>query len=127
MSLNISGSKYVKVYDPSMRLDYSDKVIFANLVTSRKTGNVKLDETTGNQIAERAYSRWEGRFMGNALEAAKGLRSGAVINIINGWIVCEPYKGRDGKEHYRTYANIIEFESVDVGEGVDDESGAEDV
>ena len=35
MSLNVSGSKYIKVYDPTIRLNYSDKVLWANLVSSR--------------------------------------------------------------------------------------------
>lgn len=67
MSLNVSGSEYIKVYDPTIRLNYSDKVLWANLVSSRKTGAVKVDgETgeavvnpnTGKEVQERAFSRW---------------------------------------------------------------------
>ena len=77
MNLNISGSRYVKVYDPTIKLNYSDKVLFANLETSRKTGNVKMDNTTGEVVKdfatgkeeqERAFSRWEGKLVGNAFE-----------------------------------------------------------
>ena len=50
MSLNVSGSKYIKVYDPTIRLDYSDKVLWANLVSSRKTGAGKVDGETGEAV-----------------------------------------------------------------------------
>ena len=50
MSLNVSGSKYIKVYDPTIRLNYSDKVLWANLVSSRKTGAVKVDGETGEAV-----------------------------------------------------------------------------
>lgn len=50
MSLNVSGSKYIKVYDPTIRLNYSDKVLWANLVSSRKTGAVKVDGETGKLL-----------------------------------------------------------------------------
>lgn len=133
MSLNVSDSKYVTVYDPTIRLNYSEKVIFAKLVTSRKSDKAKVDEETGEiltdtdgkQIMRREYSRWEARFVGNALEAAKGLRNGDRIDIVNGWMVNEPYMGNDKKEHYSSYVVISEFTLSDVAEG-EDENTVED-
>lgn len=130
MSLNVSGSKYVKVFDPEIKLKYSDKVVFANLSSSRKTGNDKKDKKTGEtlkdpktgtNIVERIYSRWDARFVGNAFEAAKGLRGGENINIINGWIVNEPFTDNAGKKHFTSYITITEFELSDVADGEDEE------
>lgn len=133
MSLNISGSRFVKVYDPTIKLNYSDKVLFANLTTSRKTGNVKTDETTGEvvvnsksgkEVQERAFSRWEGKFVGNAFEPSKTLRDGDMIDIVSGWVTAEPYTGKDGKTHISLMVTIAEFEpSIIDGEdaSVEDE------
>ena len=133
MSLNISGSRFVKVYDPTIKLNYSDKVLFANLTTSRKTGNVKTDETTGEvvvnsksgkEVQERAFSRWEGKFVGNAFEPSKTLRDGDMIDIVSGWVTAEPYTGKDGKTHIGLMVTIAEFEpSIIDGEdaSVEDE------
>mgnify|MGYP003291968382 CR=1 FL=1 len=133
MSLNISGSRFVKVYDPTIKLNYSDKVLFANLVTSRKTGNAKIDKTTGEvvrdsetgkEVQERAFSRWEGKFVGNAFEPSKTLRDGDMIDIVNGWVTAEPFTGKDGKPHISLMVTIAEFEpSIIDGEdaNVDDE------
>ena len=130
MSLNISGSRFVKVYDPTIKLNYSDKVLFANLVTSRKTGNVKMDNTTGEvvrdsttgkEVQERAYSRWEGKFVGNAFEPSKTLRDGDMIDIVNGWVTAEPFAGKDGKPHIKLLVTIAEFEpSIIDGEDTDE-------
>lgn len=57
MSLNVSGSKYIKVYDPTIRLNYSDKVLWANLVSSRKTGAVKIDGETGGSCCKSQYGK----------------------------------------------------------------------
>ena len=111
MSLNISGSKFVYVNNPKIYLDFSENVVFADLTTSKKTLNLKKDpetgkelvnENTGEPIYERQYSRWSGRFIGNAAEAAKALSNGDVIDIINGWI--ELFYDKDKK---KTYTNVI--------------------
>lgn len=130
MSLNVSGNKYVTVYDPTIKLNYSDKVIFAKLVTSRKTDEAKMDKETGEiltdengkQIMRREYSKWEARFAGSAFEAAKGLHNNDKIDIINGWIVNEPYTGKDKKEHYCSYIVITEFIPSYVAEGEDEDA-----
>lgn len=138
MSLNISGSKYVRVYDPTIKLNYSDKVILANLSTSHKTGNPKVDKETGEimrhtqtgeELQERAYSRWNGRFVGNAFEAAKGLSDGDSIDIVTGWITNESFKGKDGKDRHVTYVNIAEFTPSEIAEGddADDANMADEV
>ena len=124
MSLNVSGSRFVKVYDPSIKLSYSDRVLFANLVSSRKTGKVMLDKETGDiavnesgkKVQERAFSRWQGKFVGNAFEPSKALRDGDEIDIINGWISSEPYMGKDGQTHYSIVVTITDFEPSVVSE-----------
>lgn len=127
MSLNVSGSRFVKVYDPSIKLSYSDRVLFANLVSSRKTGKVMMDKETGDiainssgqKVQERAFSRWQGKFVGNAFEPSKALRDGDEIDIINGWASAEPYTDRDGKTHISVVVTITDFEPSVIAEGVD--------
>lgn len=119
MSLNIGNSKYVYVKNPTMKLDFSENVVFADLTTSRKTTKIKKDSATGNEIVnsdtgepvyEKHYSNWEGRFIGNALESAKALVTGDVIDIINGWVETE-----FDKEKGKLYINVIitEFRLVE--------------
>ena len=50
MSLNISGTKFVRVYDTEIKLQVSDKTVFARLSTSRKTGKEQVDKETGNIV-----------------------------------------------------------------------------
>lgn len=129
MSFNIGAhnSRYVAVSNITMRFDFSEKVLFADLRTSRKTGRFKTDGTgeivtdeKGNAIPERVYTYWEGRFVGNALEPAKALRSGQTINILNGWIDKEVWKGGDNKRHEKVYAVITDFELADFTSDEDD-------
>ncbi len=47
MSLSINGSKFVRVYDTEIKLQVSDKIVFAHLSTSRKTGKEQVDAGTG--------------------------------------------------------------------------------
>lgn len=125
MSLNVSGSKYIKVYDPTIRLNYSDKVLWANLVSSRKTGAVKVDgETgeavvnpnTGKEVQERAFSRWEARFIGNAFEPSKFLRDGDSIDIVTGWVTSEKFVGKDGNPHSKVIVTISDFQPSAISE-----------
>lgn len=131
MSLNISGTRYVKVYDTEIRLQVSDKIVFARLSTSRKTGNDYVDKGTGEikmgndgkPLAERAFSSWEARFCGNAFEPAKGLHSGQSIDIVNGWIVNEPYTKKNGEKGYFSYVTITEFSVCDVIDSEEESEG----
>lgn len=93
MSLSCSGSRFVRVYDPTIDLKYSDKVVKARIVTSRKTGR-KVKDEDGQNKDERAYSEFSAQFVGNAFEQAKNLH-GQTIDILNGWIVMDSFKGRD--------------------------------
>ena len=129
MSMDVSGSKYIRVFDAAIKLNVSDKMVFANLISSRKTGRMLTDKETGEvvrnedgaPVQERVNSRWEGVFVGKAFEAVKNLRDGAAINILSGWITCEPYRSRDGKEHRGVRVTIADFEPSDIEEGVDED------
>lgn len=133
MSLNISGTKIVRVYDTEIKLQVSDKIVFAHLSTSRKTGKEQVDKETGevligkdgNPLQERRFSSWDARFVGQAFEPSKGLASGAAINILNGWITNEPFKRKDGTTGYALTVTISDFEACDIAEGVDDEPDEE--
>lgn len=124
MSFNIGekGSKYVVVSNVTMRFSFSEKVLFADLRTSQKTGNSKVDKDTGevmtdgngNPIPERSYTHWEGRFVGNAFEPAKGLKNGQAINILNGWIDKNESGGDKGKKYTNVFAVITDFELSDA-------------
>lgn len=125
MSLNVSGSKYVRVYDTEIKLQISDRIVFARLSTSRKTGNDRVNESgetlldeSGNALPERSFSSWNARFVGNSFEPSKGLAAGTSINILNGWIVNEPYKKKDGTTGYATYVTITDFELSDSQDNV---------
>ena len=123
MSFNIGEkqSKYVVVNNVTMRFSFSEKVLFADLRTSRKTGKPKVNKQTGEivtndngePVAERTYSHWDGRFVGNALEPAKALQNGQAINIVNGWVDKEYSVGKDGKKYTNIVVIITDFELSD--------------
>lgn len=125
MSLNINGSKFVRVYDTEIKLQVSDKIVFAHLSTSRKTGREQVDTETGevllaedgSPLPERCRSSWSARFVGNAFEPSKGLAPGQAINILNGWITNEPFKKKDGTTGYSLVATISDFEVSNVADG----------
>lgn len=120
MSLNVSGSKFVYVYDTELKLQVSDKIVFGRLSTSRKTGEDK-------DTKSKAFSSWNARFVGNAFEPAKGLVAGSAINIINGWITNEKVilsknkTKKDGDEKIGRYptVTITDFELCNTIEGED--------
>lgn len=118
MSLNVGGSKsrFVAVSNVIMRFDVSERMLFADLRTSRKTGRPKTDEhgevvldENGKPVPERVYTHWEGRFVGNAFEAAKGLGKGQFIDIVNGWADKETWIGEDGKKREKTFIVVTDF------------------
>lgn len=125
MSLNVSGSKFVYVYDAEIKLQVSDKIVFAHLSTSRKTGNYRVDAQTGetlvdengNPFAERRFSSWRAKFVGDAFEAAKGVANGTAIHILNGWITNEAYRKRDGSTAYDLVVTITDFELSEFADG----------
>lgn len=133
MSLSINGSKFVRVYDTEIKLQVSDKIVFAHLSTSRKTGREQVDAETGeirlaedgSPLPERRRSSWNARFVGNAFEPSKGLAPGQAINILNGWITNEPFKKKDGSTGYSLVATISDFEVSDVADGEDEDMAAE--
>jgi len=132
MSFNIGekNSKYVVVRNVTMRYAFSEKVLFADLRTSRKTGNPITDKETGeistdkdgNPVPERVYAHWEGRFVGNAFEPAKALKNGQAINVVNGWLDKEESTGKNGREYVNVFAVITDFTLSDLP----DTSGGEE-
>ena len=123
MSLNVSGSKFVYVYNTELKLQVSDKIVFAHLSTSRKTGKNRVDAETGetivdehgNPLLERRFSSWNAKFVGNAFEPSKGLAAGAAINIISGWVTNEPFRNKDGVVVYSPVVTVTEFEVCEIG------------
>lgn len=133
MSLNVSGSKFVRVYNTEIKLQVSDKIVFAHLSTSRKSGKNRVDTETGevlvdeqgNPLPERRFSSWSARFVGNAFEPSKGLAAGTAINIINGWITNEPFQNKEGATVYSPIVTVTEFEVCEVAEGDEEQEGIE--
>lgn len=89
LDLGESRSKRIAVSNVTMRFNVSEKILFANFITSHKTGRTILKD--GVSIPERKYRTWMGRFVGNALEAAKGLADKQYIDIVNGWLDWDDY------------------------------------
>lgn len=103
MSFNIGekNSKFVAVSNVTMRFAFSEKVLFADLRTSHKTGNPKINKETG--------------------EIAKALKNGQAINILNGWIDKEDSTGKNGQKYTNVFAVITDFELSDATEDDEDE------
>jgi len=134
MSLNIGkdNSRFVVVKNPTMKLAVSDKIVFADLTTSSKTGRDKVDadgrvviDGDSNPVPERKYSNWQGRFVGNAFEPAKDFGSYQVINVTAGWIERERRTDKSGKVYENYIVTISDFELLpsrdfrDAGEAND--------
>lgn len=118
-SLGNSLSRYVTVYDVTIKPSYSDKIAFASLCTSSKTGrkddngNLILNPKTGKP--ERKYNYVEGRFVGEALELVKQLPNGTPIDIISGWMETYP-KEVGGIKISHPYIVITEFNLSEIEE-----------
>lgn len=95
--LNITG-KYVTVFQPEIKTNVSELILFANLSTSKKN-----TDKAGEVSYENMY--WKGRFVGNALEPAKNLKDGDKIDIIKGAI-----ENRYDKEKKALYVDVTIFE-----------------
>lgn len=125
MGLNIGNnmSKYVVVRNITVRPNFSSKVLFADLVVSRKTGKPKVDTNTGEvatdkngqPIPERFYQRFKAKFVGKATAKAidTALVDGTAIDIIEGWLEQEKYTTKQGEEKVDIYCIISEYELSD--------------
>lgn len=130
MSLNVGdkNSKYVAVSNVTMRYAFSEKVLFADLRTSKKTGANKFDKETGeiitdaqgNPVPERVYTHWEARFVGNAFEPAKALKNGQFIDVVNGWIDKEE-RTKGGQTYTNVYVVITDFTLSNIENNDDDD------
>ncbi|MEG2813591.1 MAG: hypothetical protein RSA79_03225 [Oscillospiraceae bacterium] len=98
--LNVSNSRFVTVFQPEIKLNVSEHIVFANLSSSKKNtdkdGNISY-----------TYMSWNGRFVGDAFEAAKALRNGDKIDIIKGGI-----QNRYDKEKKMLYVDVVIFEYI---------------
>lgn len=95
---NITG-KFVTVFDPSIKLDKSERTVFATLSTSKKN-------TAANGTVSYVNMTWlNSRFVGEAFEPAKALRNGDKIDIIRGSI-----ENRYDKEKKILYVDVTVFE-----------------
>ena len=123
-SLGNSLSRYVTVYDVTIKPSYSDKVAFATLCTSSKTGRkddsgkLILNPKTGKP--ERKYNYVDGRFVGEALELVKQLPNGTPIDIVTGWMETYP-KEVGGIKIAHPYIVITEFNLSEIEENPNEE------
>lgn len=122
MSLTVSGSRFVRVYDPTIDLKYSDKVIKARIVTSRKTGR-KVKGEDGKERDERQYSEFPAQFVGAAFDQARNGLHGQTIDILSGWIIMDKYTGRDNMTRQVPTVFINDFIMSDLQGEHEAESG----
>lgn len=103
--INFTG-KYMMVFEPQIKLNVSEKKVFANLTSSRK------DKRTDPPTYIR--STWfDVAFVGEAFELAKTLSGGEVINVTKGAITNE--KSSKNNKYY-TNLTVFEFELVEKNE-----------
>lgn len=95
--LNITG-KYVTVFQPQINLNVSERMVFANLSTSKKNTSREGDISYENMS-------WKGRFVGDAFEPSKALRDGDKIDIVRGMIT-----NKYDKEKKKLYVDVTIFE-----------------
>lgn len=94
--LNITG-KFVTVFQPQIKLNVSERMVFANLSTSKKN-------TRGGEVSYDNMS-WRGRFVGDAFEPSKALRDGDKIDITSGMIT-----NKYDKEKQQLYVDVTIFD-----------------
>lgn len=94
--LNCTG-KYVTVFNPRIMPEISEKILFANLSTSKKI-------THGEEIEFENMS-WSGRFVGTAFEKAASLKNKDKIDIVKGSIT-----NRYDKEKEKLYVDVTVFD-----------------
>lgn len=100
--INFTG-KYMMVFDPQIKLNISERIVFANLTSSRT-------DTRTNPPSYIRSTWFDVAFVGDAFELAKTLKGKEIINVIRGAITCE--KNKNGK--YYTNYSVFEFEFSDT-------------
>lgn len=108
--LNVTG-RFVTVYSPTMKLEVSDKVIFADLVTSKKERTI---DENGKERINYVNMTWKGRFVGQAAQKVKDLNlsSGTKIAITKGFVENKYYKE---KNFLSLSVTVLDFELENVG------------
>ena len=132
MSFNVSGTKYVAVYDSAIKPNFSEFALCARLRTSTKTNKPKVNGETGeiltsdsgNVVYERKYHYWNGIFVANAFEPSKALRNGDMIDITVGWIE-QKEDEKSGVIYYNVY--ISDYEISTTKNTITDNGDAESV
>lgn len=107
--INFEG-KFLRVFDPQIKLQLSEKKVFATVTSSRKDART--------EPATYIRSKWfDVAFVGDAFEPAKAFRGGELIDVTKG---CITHEKRDGKY----YLNLTVFEFVLSEVNTDDDNDA---
>lgn len=118
MGINIGNkTSIVTVWNVTMRLGYSSKVVFADLAVSKPTQNPKVDKETGEVVADnngnivykRIYQKFKSKFVGEGAKKAVSLSDGTGIEIINGWLEREEYDTKSGEHRSELYCIVSDF------------------
>lgn len=96
--LNITG-KYITVFQPQVKLEISEKIVFATLSSSKKI--FKDGETSYENMM------WNGKFVAGAFEKAKSLKDFDKIDIIKGSIT-----NKYDKSNNRVYVEVTIFDFI---------------
>lgn len=121
MGLNIGNdTSYVNVWNVTMRLSFSAKVVFADLSVSKPTQNPKVNkesgevftDDSGNVIYERKYQKFKAKFVGEGAKKAVSLADGTYIKILHGWLEKEEYETKKGEHKSEVYCIVSDFEEV---------------
>lgn len=121
MGLSIGNrTSYVTVWNITMRLNYSSKVVFADFAISRPTQTPKVDKRTGevvvdddgNVVYERSYQKFKAKFVGEGAKKAISLTDGTFIEIITGWLEKEEYDTKSGEHKSEIYCIVSDFKSM---------------
>lgn len=103
--LNFSG-KFIKVFEPRIKLDVSERTVFCNLSSYRKDD--RNDEPTY------INSHWKDvAFVGEAFEPAKCLKGGEVIDVLRGAISYEK-NAKNGNYYLNLF--VFEFALSDISD-----------
>ena len=96
-------ARYAKVSNPNINLSKSERIVFADLRTSR--ADKRTDPPTYHS------SDWKGvAFLGDAFEPAKALSGGELIDVVRGSIRNE----QNANGEYSLSLTVFEFRLSDV-------------